>query len=47
MDCNGHGTHVAALAAGKTYGVLKELQCIACVFLAVMVEELLLAYFLE
>ena len=23
MDCNGHGTHVAALAAGKTYGVAK------------------------
>ena len=22
-DCNGHGTHVAALAAGKTYGVAK------------------------
>ena len=23
MDCHGHGTHVAALAAGKTYGVAK------------------------
>ena len=23
MDCNGHGTHVAALAAGKNYGVAK------------------------
>lgn len=23
-DCNGHGTHVAALAAGKTYGVAKK-----------------------
>ena len=23
MDCNGHGTHVAALAAGKIYGVAK------------------------
>ena len=22
-DCHGHGTHVAALAAGKTYGVAK------------------------
>ena len=23
-DCNGHGTHVAALAAGKTFGVAKK-----------------------
>ena len=23
LDCHGHGTHVAALAAGKTYGVAK------------------------
>ena len=23
MDCHGHGTHVAALAVGKTYGVAK------------------------
>ena len=24
MDCNGHGTHCAGTAAGKTYGVAKE-----------------------
>ena len=25
-DCHGHGTHVASLAAGKTYGVAKEVR---------------------
>ena len=25
-DCNGHGTHVASLAAGKGYGVAKKVQ---------------------
>jgi serine protease len=28
-DCNGHGTHVAGTAGGKTYGVAKEVKLIA------------------
>lgn len=28
-DCNGHGTHVAATAAGSTYGVAKQAQIVA------------------
>ncbi|MFK4066979.1 S8 family peptidase [Streptomyces sp. NPDC029674] len=28
-DCNGHGTHVGGVAAGKTYGVAKEAKLVA------------------
>ncbi|MFJ3923268.1 S8 family peptidase [Streptomyces sp. NPDC090022] len=28
-DCNGHGTHVGGVAAGKTYGVAKEARLVA------------------
>ena len=46
MDCNGHGTHVAALAAGETYGVAKGATVyIACVFLAAGDQDLLSMYF--
>ena len=31
-DCFGHGTHVAALAAGLTYGVAKNASIIAGIF---------------
>ncbi|XP_041379535.1 LOW QUALITY PROTEIN: proteinase R-like, partial [Gigantopelta aegis] len=27
QDCDGHGTHVASLACGKTYGVAKKANC--------------------
>lgn len=29
QDCNGHGTHVAAAAAGLTYGVAKNASLLA------------------
>ena len=28
-DCNGHGTHVAAIAAGRTYGVAKNAKVVS------------------
>ena len=30
LDLNGHGTNVASLAAGKTYGIAKEAAIVAC-----------------
>jgi subtilisin family serine protease len=29
IDCNGHGTHVASVIAGKTYGVAKGVRLIS------------------